>query len=429
MFNQSTFPNSQVIQIPNDNTYAAAAKNVNPYNKFLAAEAFVNISPIQIMTSNLELLLHYCDPSARVNHLNNFNNKSNNNEEAVIVETPLPPPPPPLISALSTIKINDETTTSTSTTITANELTTTISNNNTKTSVDTTTTTTTNETGININELYEGNNNNIITSSTVPIIQDGDNKSVGGATTTTITTINTIDNNSCHLRKNTPIGLPLIIKQAIENKSKVSPKKLSRLSYHHDIGGLRMPKIDDQLPPPPPPPPPETPSIESAPLNIDFQQLTNKQNDPLPPPPPLPLLYTDGSDRRKSFMIKNVLSNSNDNSINNSSNNSSDNSGGNTSSYNQSNLDDNNKETDFIASILALRFDDQKSTETSNSNNDNDDEDTELQEYNSANYWYISPDLPLDFDNSLEFDDIFETSKLLKFIYLFFVYVKFHIYL
>lgn len=384
MFNQSTFPISADVNKPNDNTYAAAASNVNPYKKFLAAEAFVNISPIQTMTSNLETLLHYYDSSASVNHLNNLINKSNNNE--AVIETPLPPPPPPLISALSTTDADQFTATSTPN-ITADgtisDDSTTFVNNNSTNSLTTTTTLTDNTSCINANELYEGNNNTIISTTPLNVsAQDGERSESMPMTTTSSSAI---DNSGCHLRKNTPIGLPLIIKQAIENKSK-SPipntKKCARL-YQSASDTLSMAKFEDPLPPPPPPP--ETPSIESAPLSIDFHQQfgTNKQNDPLPPPPPLlPMTYENVAEPTDNTELL-------------------------------TNVDDRSKETDFETSIDALRLDDDKLSDSmGNSSSRNDDEDMELQEYNSANYWYVSPELDLDFHNlDLDLDDWTDTSK------------------
>lgn len=247
-----------------------------------------------------------------------------------------------------------------------------------------------------------------------------------------------------HLRKNTPKDFPLIVRQAmqkqdVENTQKFaqrpkiprqnaifqSPTQSSTKDQRTYANENNDEMSNDNAIEP------DTPSIEDAPKSIDFLSAVksyvsndkyvenvatdegNENTLPMPdinlnqkrdvPPPPA---YTAATNRRRSLR-------------------NSDSSG---FSSNDETEDDECNE-DFLNNINALKLDDdddevknenKTTTETDvNSNvreecsfdyhgDDDDDEDDEsdddnvFRQFNSHQYWYISPDIPVDMDIFLE---------------------------
>lgn len=99
--------------------------------------------------------------------------------------------------------------------------------------------------------------------STTPVVPQDDNNSNPIAST------NTTISPTCQLRKNTPDGLPLIIKQAIEIKEE-SPMKKKKIQRHAGMG-LNITLANEVAP--------ETPLIEAAPISIDFTAALSASTD------------------------------------------------------------------------------------------------------------------------------------------------------
>lgn len=245
-----------------------------------------------------------------------------------------------------------------------------------------------------------------------------------------------------HLRKNTPRDFPLIVRQAMEKQDADNSRKFTlRAKVPRQNAALYMPLPDDdsnQLPPPPPPPPadvdwePDTPSIESAPESIDFASAVNSN--------------LSNNNKFLSNSNKSIGSDTDDenNTVHTTSDinlnlveadkgtyeSNSERRRSNWSSGFSSNNDDDDRSTEeFLNNIYALQLDDNDGegefdepdplnesmqldddadlnvspTSTADSaNSSTEDDDDVFKEFNSHQYWYISPDIPVDMDIFLE---------------------------
>lgn len=252
-----------------------------------------------------------------------------------------------------------------------------------------------------------------------------------------------------HLRKNTPRDFPLIVRQAMEKQDAENSRKMTfRGKIPRQKTALYMPLEDDsnQLPPPPPPPPttdvdwdtpePDTPSIESAPESIDFSSAVNsnlsnnkflsnsnksigsdtddENNTVTTSDINLNLVETAGATDKDTYSSNKERRRSNW-----------------SSGFSSNNDDDDRSTEEFLNNIYALQLDDDNegeddepdplnesmqmdddaddvnsngSPETSTEAADGatDDDEDVFKEFNSHQYWYISPDIPVDMDIFLE---------------------------
>lgn len=434
MFNESTAHGEYMpYKIPNETEYATAVSNTNPYYKFLAPEAFANIGfvpnsatlPPPPPSSEFESPLSDFDSPSEFESSSDYMKSSEyddwNRSPLFDASATTGPPATPKIAAAPVAivdsssgkdskNIQDEVNAfvksfkakhnknNNEAVIESTPLNSTLLNNVVPTTCENDTSSSTNDSTISNNNLNvssigikeEGENNNSIIAPniTVPdmMMNHDSNESVnmnltpvdtatgdavaaaGDALATTTT-----NENSHHLRKITPQGLPSIIKQAIEFKdiNKIrSTKKFRKLGMP-----LKMPKNDDQ--------PPETPSIESAPQKIDFALNENQcteQSKLLPPPPPPPPISTSlprSTPLQRSATLPRSTS----------------------SSWGW--IDDFNFQSDHVNKNELTP--DNNEIKVENIENgptaiSSIKDDSSLQEYNSANYWYVSPDIPLDLD-------------------------------
>lgn len=233
-----------------------------------------------------------------------------------------------------------------------------------------------------------------------------------------------------HLRKNTPRDFPLIVRQAMEKQAEGSRKFSLRAKVPRQNAALYMPLQDDdsnQLPPPPPPPPadtdwePDTPSIESAPESIDFSSAVNSNlsNNKFLSNKSIGSDTDDENNTvRTSDINLNLVEAEKGTYTSNKERRRSDWSSG----FSSNNDDDDRSTEEFLNNIYALQLDDNDGeddepdplNESMQLDEDADDENsiaaagtTEddedvFKEFNSHQYWYISPDIPVDMDIFLE---------------------------
>lgn len=202
------------------------------------------------------------------------------------------------------------------------------------------------------------------------------------------------------VRKNTPADLPMIIKQAIEHKDNSSSNVYTRRGKRQKVMSLNISLANEA--------PPETPLIESAPQSIDFRHnslasssseessSTTKAEETHDEPNPLTVADLEVPDDKSEIVTTTAET-----------------------------------ESDFNKAINAMHYEDafeEKLTHaldvSSNNLEKEDDENNDEagSEFTSANYWYISPELPLDIDlfhevnslqhqfNSITVDDIYTES-------------------
>lgn len=262
-----------------------------------------------------------------------------------------------------------------------------------------------------------------------------------------------------HLRKNTPRDFPMIVRKAMEKQEEENTRKFTikaKIPRQNAVYCMQAPQ-DDQtinsyqsLPPPPPPPAPignpepDTPSIENAPASIDFSSAVNStlsnslhnnetdnENNKVNTSD-INLNFKSSDDDDEGFTAAgkraarfsessgfssipdddatdfDMLKNSEIfmNFINTMQ----------LDDYDDTNDDEHNfnssKEFDDLdTSFTNMGLDDDDSDINSNLNNslgpnkssDDDDDDEEAnREFNSHQYWYISPDIPVDMDILLE---------------------------
>lgn len=271
------------------------------------------------------------------------------------------------------------------------------------------------------------------------------------------------------LRKNMPRDFPMIVRQAIEKQEEENIRKLSiKGKIPRQNAVLYMSSSQDDrntnnlqsLPPPPPPPPShteiETPSIESAPSSIDFtlavnSNISNISNN-----------ETDNENNKVKTSDINLNFKTVDSNIENGaaickSRNSHQRNSESSGFSSIDDFDDENTDnaTDFDAerdtetffnNINAMQLDDYEDNDEAEhclskdytdldqsfnhldlddesdlnsnvdpiktvKNNDEDDEEKVFKEFNSHQYWYISPDIPVDMDILLEPEEKRKYSK------------------
>lgn len=221
-----------------------------------------------------------------------------------------------------------------------------------------------------------------------PSINSVNHLSLLGPNTTTTTPPNAV-------RKNTPADLPMIIKQAIEHKdNNVSTRKGKRQkAMSLNIGLANQP-------------PPETPLIEAAPQSIDFaaSSSTPLASSADAPAEGASLALEPKTTAELGSNAEELASNQ------------------------ESVPTAVETESDFNKAINAMHYEDAFEEKLAHSldvfaaKSDEDDDD-DGSEFTSANYWYISPELPLDLDlfqedvhslqhqfNSITVDDIYNES-------------------
>lgn len=277
-----------------------------------------------------------------------------------------------------------------------------------------------------------------------------------------------------HLRKNTPRDFPMIVRKAMEKQEEENTRKFTikaKIPRQNAVSYMQTSQDDhssstnsfQSLPPPPPPPAigcsePETPSIEDAPASIDFSSAVNSNLSNS--------LHTNETDNEN-----NKVNNTSDINLNFKPANEdvaydgftpnkraarfSESSGfssipddndatgndfditTNTEMFmnriNTMQLDDyddtddeehnfnNSKDyEDLDQSFANLGIDDDDSDINSNLNNslgptkstDEDDDEEVFREFNSHQFWYISPDIPVDMDILLEPEEKSMYSKI-----------------
>lgn len=250
-----------------------------------------------------------------------------------------------------------------------------------------------------------------------------------------------------HLRKNTPRDFPLIVRQAMEKQESENSRKFTlRAKVPRQNAALYMPLQDDdsnQLPPPPPPPPaadvdwePDTPSIENAPESIDFTSAVNSNlsnNKFLSNSNKS--IGSDTDDENNTVTTSDINLNLVEANKETYSSNKVRRRSDWSSGFSSNNDDDDDRSTEeFLNNIYALQLDDNDGDDdepdplnesmqmdddaddvnlnvsprsieaaggANGSSGDEDDEDV-FKEFNSHQYWYISPDIPVDMDIFLE---------------------------
>lgn len=262
------------------------------------------------------------------------------------------------------------------------------------------------------------NANPIAGDTTTPVLTQDDNNSNPIATNTTTTTTST-----CQLRKNTPDGLPLIIKQAIEIKEE-SPLKKKKIQRHTGMG-LNINLANEVAP--------ETPLIEAAPVSIDFAAALSASTDNA-----ITVNHNandHGNNEESVAKIAKLL----DEAMTFDKDQQDDKDHDQEAANIKTLQIDDEPESDFNKAVNALQYDEpvamdldqhippqtidqdeipvissgepvQQRRKTINTNSfksskptddrisDESDEDNELSEFNSANFWYINPLMPLDLD-------------------------------
>lgn len=262
------------------------------------------------------------------------------------------------------------------------------------------------------------NANPIAGDTTAPVLTQDDNNSNPIATNTTTTATST-----CQLRKNTPDGLPLIIKQAIEIKEE-SPLKKKKIQRHAGMG-LNINLANEVAP--------ETPLIEAAPVSIDFTAALSASTDNA-----ITVNHNadDHGDNEESVAkIAKLL----DEAMTFDKDQHDDKDHDQEAANIKTLQIDDEPESDFNKAVNALQYDEpvamdldqhippqtidqdeipvissgepvQQRRKTININSfksskavddritDDSDENDELPEFNSANFWYINPLMPLDLD-------------------------------
>lgn len=262
------------------------------------------------------------------------------------------------------------------------------------------------------------------------------------------------------LRKNMPRDFPMIVRQAIEKQEEENVRKLSiKGKIPRQNAVLHMPNTQDDrsqsLPPPPPLPSNtelETPSIENAPSSIDFtlavnsnisnilNNETDSENNKVTTPDinlnfktvggtgtlenGTPIGKKTGRNMHQRSSESSGISSIDDDLDDESTDGRDFDPEKDTESFfnniNAMQLDDydDNDEsehclskdyTDLLdQSFNNMDFDDgsdmNSNLDSSNSTkcSDVDDDDKVFQEFNSHQYWYISPDIPVDMDILLE---------------------------
>lgn len=185
-----------------------------------------------------------------------------------------------------------------------------------------------------------------------------------------------INSSSFVPRKNTPADLPMIIKQAIEHQNASGPspkiKRLKAMALNINVANQ---------------PPPETPAIESAPQSIDFggssgSSTTEDNSSSTLIDNALPKVLESGGESKPTDTIENAMVVSEVKKVG-----------------------DGDVESDFNKAINAMQYEDAfedklaKCLDLDKSEKKfSDDDDDVAPEFTSANYWYISPELPLDID-------------------------------
>lgn len=255
-----------------------------------------------------------------------------------------------------------------------------------------------------------------------------------------------------HLRKNTPKDFPLIVRQAMECKDAESNRKFSfkdKLARQNAI--LQMPMQqneendkDQSLPPPPSMAlEPDTPSIENAPTSIDFSSAVN--NNKFLSDEKNTTNVSDTDDENNTVSVVDVNLNRHCPTQYTRKRRSLPHSDSSGISSDEDDEDERNAE-EFLNNINALKLDDDVEIEMSHGKNkspmklsldsgssaaeytmnydDDNDDDVEgdaFREYNSHQYWYISPDIPVDMDIFLEPE---EKSRFFCFFCLFFCFLS-----
>lgn len=261
------------------------------------------------------------------------------------------------------------------------------------------------------------NANPIAGDTTTPVVPQDDNNSNPIASTNTTTTTTS----TCQLRKNTPDGLPLIIKQAIEIKEE-SPLKKKKIQRHSGMG-LNINLANEAAP--------ETPLIEAAPTSIDFIAALSASTDNA-----ITVNHNadDHGDNEESVAkIAKLLDEAMTFDKDQQDEKDHDQEAANIKTLQ---IDDE-PESDFNKAVNALQYDEpiamdldqhippqtidqdeipvissgepvnqrrktinafKSSKPVDDCISDDSDEDNELPEFNSANFWYINPLMPLDLD-------------------------------
>lgn len=266
-----------------------------------------------------------------------------------------------------------------------------------------------------------------------------------------------------HLRKNTPRDFPMIVRKAMEKQEEENSRKFTikpKIPRQNAVSYMQVPQDDrsssttnyQSLPPPPPPAidttEPETPSIENAPASIDFSsavntnlsnslhstETDNENNKVNTSDINLNFKPADDGDgaydgftankreRAARFSESSGFSSIPDdddvtgNNLDIMKNTDSFMNRINTmqlDDYDDTDDDEHNFSKDYEdldRSFTNMGLDDDDSDFNSNLNNslgptkstEGDDDGDEIAEFNSHQYWYISPDIPVDMDILLE---------------------------
>lgn len=254
-----------------------------------------------------------------------------------------------------------------------------------------------------------------------------------------------------HLRKNTPRDFPMIVRQAMAEQEKDNSRKLGiKMKLPQDEGNnFSLPSLPQSVSDEP-----ETPSIENAPESIDFTSAVNSNLSSSSSSNQSNLKTdtvvntNDTDDENNEISTSNIYLNfkkfklspkryrcTNSESSGFSSNNDDD------DDHDEYGQDEDKHTEDFLNNINALNLDDDGDTNnyscddysasmkslrnlrlndlssdvnsnvtisptSSGGNNttniDDDEDEDDLKQFNSHQYWYISPDIPVDMDIFLE---------------------------
>lgn len=267
-----------------------------------------------------------------------------------------------------------------------------------------------------------------------------------------------------HLRKNTPRDFPMIVRKAMEKQEEENTRKFTikaKIPRQNAVSYMQAPQDDrgtnsyQSLPPPPPPAigntEPDTPSIENAPSSIDFSSAVNlnlsnslhsnetdNENNKVNNTSDINLnfkadeedgAYNDFTANKREPRAARFSESSGFSSIPDD-----DDATGNDfdllkntetfmnrintmqlDDYDDTDDDEHNFNSskefeDLDQSFTNMGLEDDDSDINSNLNNsvrptktaEEDDDEEVFREFNSHQYWYISPDIPVDMDILLE---------------------------